>query len=137
MLGEEHKLTSFMTYPIHAYILKDKCEAISKGPIIVEDDVWIGANSIILSGITIARGTVIAAGSVVTHSTKPYSIVGGAPAKFIRYRFNEEVIKKLLSFNIKQLRDIDISEHSDIFTMDVTETSIEKLLSLSQNIENQ
>ena len=133
MLGGEHKLTSFMTYPIHAYILKDKCEAISKGPIIVEDDVWIGANSTILSGVTIARGTVIAAGSVVTHSTKPYSIVGGIPAKIIKYRFNEEVIKKLLSINIKQLSDKDISEHSNTFTMDVNETRIEELLALNQN----
>lgn len=53
--------------------------------VIVENDVWIGSNVTILSGVTISRGTTVAAGAVVNRSTPPYSIVGGVPAKFIKF----------------------------------------------------
>ena len=56
--------------------------------IIIEDDVWIGIGSIVLSGVTIKTGSIIAAGSVVTKNTEAYSIYGGNPAKKIRNRFN-------------------------------------------------
>lgn len=70
--------------------------------IVIEDDVWIGANAIILKGVTVGIGSVIGAGSVVTKDVDPYTIVGGAPAKCIKKRFSEEEIlrhKKIL--NIK------------------------------------
>lgn len=57
----------------------------SKG-IIIEDDVWIAAGSKVLDGVTIRKGTIVAAGSIVNKSTQPYSIVGGVPAKLIKYR---------------------------------------------------
>ena len=57
-------------------------------PVIIEDDVWTGSNITILKGVTIGRGSIIAAGSVVTKSCPPYSIIGGCPAKIIRYRFS-------------------------------------------------
>jgi galactoside O-acetyltransferase len=56
------------------------------GEIIIEDDVWIGANAVITGKVTLARGTVVAAGAVVTHSTEAYSIVGGVPARKIGER---------------------------------------------------
>lgn len=62
--------------------------------IIVEDDVWIGARCIILKGVTIGKGSVIAAGSVVTKNVEPYSVVGGIPAKLIKKRFDKETIKR-------------------------------------------
>lgn len=55
-------------------------------PIIVEDDVWIGAGSIILSGVTIGKGAIIAAGAVVNNDVPPYAIVGGVPSKVLKYR---------------------------------------------------
>lgn len=63
-------------------------------PIVIEDDVWIGARAIILKGVTIGRGAVVAAGSVVTKSIPPYALVGGVPAKVIRFRFTPEEIKE-------------------------------------------
>jgi acetyltransferase-like isoleucine patch superfamily enzyme len=63
-------------------------------PIVIEDDVWTGANITILKGVTIGHGSVIAAGSVVTRSFPPYSIIGGVPAKLIKRRFSEEEMKE-------------------------------------------
>ena len=67
-----------------------------KPPIHIGNDVWIGLNAIIKDGINIGDGAIVAAGAVVTHDVPPYAIVGGVPAKIIRYRFSEEIINKLL-----------------------------------------
>jgi acetyltransferase-like isoleucine patch superfamily enzyme len=62
--------------------------------VIIEDGVWCGCNVTILKGCHIGKGAVVAAGSVVTKNVPPYAIVGGNPAKVIKYRFNEEQIKE-------------------------------------------
>lgn len=55
--------------------------------VIIEEDVWTGTNVVILKGVTIGRGSVVAAGAVVNKSCPPYSILGGVPAKVLKYRF--------------------------------------------------
>ncbi len=67
-----------------------------RGDIIIDNDVWIGANVTIVDNVRIGNGAVIAAGSVVTKDVPPYAIVGGNPARVIKYRFNDELIKGLL-----------------------------------------
>ncbi len=67
-----------------------KCDA----DVVIEDDVWIGANAIILKGVTIGRGSVIGAGSVVTKSVAPYTVNAGNPCRFIKERFTPEEIEK-------------------------------------------
>ena len=62
----------------------------------IGNDVWIGRNVIIISGVKIGDGSVIGAGSVVTKDVPPYAIAAGNPAKIVRMRFDEETIKKLL-----------------------------------------
>ena len=62
--------------------------------VIFEGDNWIGANSTILKGVTIGKGAVVAAGSVVSKDVMPYSIVGGVPARIIKMRFNENEMQK-------------------------------------------
>lgn len=62
--------------------------------VVIEDGVWVGCNAIILKGVTIGRGAVVAAGAVVTKDVPQYVIVGGNPAKVIKYRFTEEQIKE-------------------------------------------
>lgn len=65
------------------------------GDIIIGNDVWIGYEAVILSGVTIGDGAVIGCRAVVTKDVPPYTIVGGVPAKPIRKRFDEETIKEL------------------------------------------
>lgn len=61
--------------------------------ITVKDDVWIGTNATILPGVTIGKGAIVGAGAVVTKDVPPYAIVGGVPAKVIKYRFPEEILQ--------------------------------------------
>jgi virginiamycin A acetyltransferase len=68
----------------------------TKGDVIIGNDVWIGANVTIMSGVTIGDGAVIANNSHVVKNVEPYSLVGGNPAKLIKYRFTPEQIEKLL-----------------------------------------
>jgi len=60
--------------------------------VVIEDDVWIGTRAIILHGVTIGRGAVVAAGAVVTRDVPPYAIVGGVPARIIRFRWDIDTI---------------------------------------------
>lgn len=68
----------------------------NKGDIVIGNDVWIGYEAVILSGVTIGDGAIIGARAVVTKDVPPYTIVGGVPAKSIRKRFDEETIGQLL-----------------------------------------
>ena len=68
-----------------------------KGDIIIGNDVWIGYEALIMSGVTIGDGAIIGARAVVTKDVPPYTIVAGVPAKTIRRRFNDEVIETLQS----------------------------------------
>lgn len=68
----------------------------NKGDIVIGNDVWIGFEAVIMAGVTIGDGAIIASRAVVTKDVPPYSIVGGTPAKLIRKRFTDEQIDKLL-----------------------------------------
>ena len=114
MLGNEHPLDRISTYPFRTKILTGENEAISKGNIVVEDDVWIGQRAIILSGVKIGQGAIIGAGAVVTKDVPPYSICGGVPAKVIRYRFDTETIEELLKFDFSSIYKNDIKEKINI-----------------------
>ncbi len=99
-----HALASLSTYTFPIFYeewgldAKDICGAWdNKGDIIVGNDVWIGFESVILSGVTIGDGAIIGARAVVTKDVPPYTIVGGVPAKTIRKRFDDRTIEKLLS----------------------------------------
>ncbi len=114
LLGLDHELHHVSTYPFKAKIVNPgSFEAISKGNITVDDDVWVGYRAMILSGVHIGQGAVVAAGAVVTKDVPPYAIVGGVPAKVIKYRFSPEVIEQLLELDYSKLTDDMIRERID------------------------
>jgi acetyltransferase-like isoleucine patch superfamily enzyme len=98
--GSNHNVNWISTYPHRIMLdMEGKYEdghPSSKGDVVIGNDVWIGENCTIFSGITIGDGAVIAGDSVVVKDVEPYTIYGGAPAKFIKNRFSDDVIKNLL-----------------------------------------
>ncbi|MDD3593860.1 MAG: glycosyltransferase [Candidatus Gastranaerophilales bacterium] len=129
MLGGNHPYEGFSTYPFKVKFFSEVSEAASKGPIIVKDDVWIGENSIIMSGITIGQGAIIAAGSLVTKDVPPYAIAGGNPAKVIKYRFEPEIIEKILEFDFSTLTKEQIINNKDILYERLTKDNVNNIIS--------
>ena len=129
MNGANHLTDSISTYPFAVFgngweNAMDGKSYPYKGDTIVGNDVWIGYNATIMAGVNIGDGAIIAANSTVTKDVAPYSIVGGNPAREIRKRFPDDVIRKLLD-----LRWWDWD--ADKITRNVqylTDPNIEKLL---------
>ena len=102
-LGGEHRYDWITTYPFSALTeiwpqaKNIKGHPKTKGDVIIENDVWIGFNVTIMSGVIIHNGAVIGANSLVTKNVDPYSIVAGNPAKEIKKRFNKKTIANLLN----------------------------------------
>jgi len=99
LLGGEHRTDWITTYPFPAMIrgVEDiKDYAPSKGDVVIGSDCWICADAMILSGVTIGHGAIVAAGAIVTRDVAPFAVVGGNPCKFIRWRFEEDVREELL-----------------------------------------
>ena len=113
VLSADHYTNNISSYPYKVWIMKEKQEGISKGNIVIEDDVWIGFRSTILSGVHIGQGAIVAAGSVVTKDVPPYAIVGGMPAKVIKYRFSSEIINELMKVDYSKLTKEMIEKHID------------------------
>ena len=98
-----HTVKSLSTYPFPIFFeewgldVKDITSAWdNKGDIVIGNDVWIGYEAVIMSGVTIGDGAIIGTRAVVTKDVPPYTIVGGVPAKRIRKRFPEKTISELL-----------------------------------------
>ncbi|MBI4857834.1 MAG: CatB-related O-acetyltransferase [Acetobacterium woodii] len=112
-----HALKSLSTYPFplfwEEYDLEQKAVTQAwdkKGDIVIGNDVWIGYEAVIMSGVQIGNGAIIGTRAVVTKDVEPYTIVGGVPAKPIKRRFDDEIINKLQSlcwwdWDKKQLRE--------------------------------
>ena len=136
VLSGDHKINNITTFPFYTKVIDGRNEAISKGNIIVGDDVWFGTNSTILSGVTIGQGAIIAAGSIVTKDVPPYAIVGGNPAKVIKYRFGDNVIQKLLKIDLNKLDEQTIKSHINSLYTSVTDENIDEIINEIFESEN-
>lgn len=102
----------------------------------IGNDVWIGQRAMVLGGVSIGNGAVIGAGAVVTKDVPPYAIVGGVPAKIIRFRFSEDVIEKLESINWWQIPDEDLKNNISIFQKPLEEKFLDQLIMLCNKNNN-
>lgn len=128
ILSGGHSLNCVSTYPFRTKFLGDG-SALCDGPIVIEDDVWIGESAIILSGITIGQGAVVGAGAVVTKDIPPYAVVGGVPAEIIKYRFSPAIIEKLRKVKFEYLNKNNITNDIEIFEKNLNEDNLDEVLS--------
>jgi chloramphenicol O-acetyltransferase type B len=126
LLGGEHRVDWVTTYPFNT--LWEKGRGIrghpkTRGDVVIGNDVWIGMDALVTSGVSIGDGAVIAARSMVTKDIEPYAIYAGNPARLIRMRFKEEIIHSLLEIKwwnksddqIEQLLPMLLNEDIDAF----------------------
>lgn len=125
MMGGEHSYNRISTYPFKAKFMQSG-ESTTKGDIIIKDDVWIGYGSTILSGVTIGQGAIIGAKSVVSKDIPPYAIYAGG--KIIKYRFSQDIIKKLLTVDFTKVNQKFIRENIEILYKEITEENVNEII---------
>lgn len=121
LLGGEHRTDWITTYPFSA--LWDEARNLAghpatKGDVVIGSDVWLARQCLILSGVTIGHGAAVAAHAVVTKDVPPYAIVGGNPARVIKYRFAEDEIAALLKIAWWNLPDEEIRKNLPLLLSD-------------------
>lgn len=129
LLDVEHYTNHISTYPWKVKLLGQNVpETFSKGDIIIGDDVWIGYGAIIMSGVHVGQGAVIAAGAVVVKDVPPYAIVGGVPAKVIKYRFDDGIINKLRMMNFEELDCEKVKNNLHQMYIELTQDNVSDVL---------
>lgn len=138
MGSANHRISSVTTYPFNVFggVWSEKTpphmsQLPFKGDIVIGNDVWIGRESVIMPGVHIGDGAIVGAYSVVTKDVAPYSVVGGNPAKFIKKRFDDELIEVLLKLKwwdfdeeklvevLPLLCDPDLKKVKEIFEQEI------------------
>jgi len=118
-------ISAFPYVPYVGNFVKDRIQQYQK--VTIKNDVWIGANSVIMPNITIGNGAIVGAGAVVTKDVPDYAIVAGVPAKVIKYRFSKKSIKKLLDLQWWDLDPKIIKENIDIWGGELDCNSLKRL----------
>lgn len=135
LLGVNHQLNTFTTFPLYSrFIQRSNRDALVKGPIIIEDEVWIGTDAIIFSGVRIGKGAIISAGAIVTKDVPPYSIVGGTPAKLIRYRYSQDIIDELMTVSLMDFSEEKIIKNIEMFYAEIQ--SVEDVRRIKKILQN-
>lgn len=132
-----HTLNCLSTSPIFTtavngcheqWVQEDLFEKVTDQKAYIGNDVWIGSHVLIRGGVKVGNGAIIGAGAVVVKDVPPYAIVGGVPAKVIRYRFPEEVIAKLQEVKWWDMPDEVLRKNIGVFQKEnLTVEEIEKL----------
>nr|WP_315152564.1 CatB-related O-acetyltransferase [uncultured Flavobacterium sp.] len=137
--GGNHSTSFVSSYPFgsvysdYLNIVADRPIVFTNGNINIGNDVWIGRDVTIMSGISIGDGSVIAANSHVVKDVEPYAIYGGNPAKIIRYRFSNEIIEMLLEIQWWNYEDHIIEKIHHILLDIPDKNTFEKILKILEN----
>lgn len=118
----DHPVGAAATYPVRTMLGRgdgENVDAITRGPVTIGHDVWVGARAMILSGVTIGDGAVIGAGAVVSRDVPPFTVNVGVPARTVRQRFGPAQAAALAEIAWWQWPEDDIRAMSDLFHGDV------------------
>lgn len=124
--GGGHRLDCVSTFPFRGKLVGD-VEAMTKGPIVLEDDVWIGYGATVLSGVTLGKGSVVGAGALVCGDVPSYAIVAGIPAKVIRYRFDDETRARLAAIDLGKVDAAFARKEIELFESPLDDGALELL----------
>jgi virginiamycin A acetyltransferase len=102
-------------------------DVVSKGPIDIGNDVWIGAKAVVVSGVTIGDGAVIGAGSVVTSDVPPYAIVAGVPARVLKFRFDESIRARLLELKWWDWPEYKLRRNRALFDGEISTEALDRV----------
>lgn len=128
LLGGNHDSETLSTYPFSYYFENKLGVGNTKGPIIVEDGVWIGTRALILSGVTIGKGAIIGAGCVVHKDVPQYAVVVGNRMRIVKYRFSEEIRRRLQNIDYYNYINKDFYiKNRDLFSRTLSEELITKM----------
>lgn len=135
--GNQHDYRGISTHPftrLPSFGFTEECEGqeLDSETVLIGNDVWIGMNTCILSGVKIASGSIIGAGAVVTKDVPPYAIVVGNPAKVLKYRFSEDIIGKLMDIRWWDWSPEDIQNNLTLFKGVLDQGMLEKLQNVQQ-----
>ena len=132
--GNLHNYRELASHPLSrlkSFGFVDENISLEYSRISIGNDVWIGANAVILPGLNIGDGAVIGAGAVVTKDVPPYSIVVGNPGKVIKYRFNDEIISLLMKAQWWNWSREIIKMNIDLFQSEITIETARRIAEIS------
>ena len=123
-LKSDHPTNLPSTFPLKTLLIQKEpwpnYDVISKGGVTIGNDVWVGARSLIMSGVIIGDGAIVAAGSVVTKNISAYEVVGGVPAKRIKYRISKKQRESMSRIKWWNWPDEKIKKEISLFYSDVS-----------------
>ena len=127
LIGGQHDYKRISTWPFQTFTYhQPTSEKEQKLDITVEDDVWIGMETLIMSGVNIGKGTVIAARSIVTKDIPPYSVFVGN--KVVRKRFPESIIEKIKDIDFSKLEHTQADSYANYCKTRLTEENVDEVL---------
>jgi virginiamycin A acetyltransferase len=124
-----HDMNRITSYYIFTTVFGEPKErdVVSKGPICIGNDVWIGTRAVIVSGVTIGDGAVVGAGSVVTSDIPPYAVVAGSPARVVRFRFAESIRARLLELRWWDWPEDRIRRNRSLFDGELSAEALDRV----------
>jgi virginiamycin A acetyltransferase len=125
-----HDMKRLSSYYLFVTVFEESWDrdVISKGPIRIGNDVWIGARAIVVSGVSIGDGAVIGAGSVVTSDVPPYAVVVGVPGRILKYRFSEEIRERLLELKWWDWPEDKIRRNRPLFEGEISAETLDRIV---------
>ncbi len=129
LLNADHAVDRLTTFPLRAFVLGGNERVKTRGDIIVEDDVWIGYGAIVLSGVRLGRGSIVAAGAIVTRDVPQYTLAAGVPARAVKNRLPADLIARASQFDLSLLSREFVEHQIDTLEAPVEDATFDKLSS--------